>query len=67
MDVKQRLGSNIKKLRKERGWSQEDFAAEAGIHRTYASDLERGVRNPSILVVEKLALSLGVSAGSLLD
>src|SRR3546814_13065898 len=38
------------------GWSQEKFAFEADIHRTYISDLERGARNPTITVVEKLAL-----------
>jgi len=40
---------------------------EAGIHRTYVSDIERGVRNPTILVVEKLAGALDVSASQLLD
>ena len=46
--------------------SQEAFAHEAGIHRTYISDIERGARNPTITVVERLAKFLGVSAGDLL-
>lgn len=67
MDIRLRLGRNIRKLRLGLGWSQEHFAEEAGIHRTYASDLERGVRNPSILVLEKVAKCLNVSAAQLLD
>ena len=39
----------------------------AGIHRTYVSDIERGARNPTITVVEKLAKPLGVRLGELLD
>jgi transcriptional regulator with XRE-family HTH domain len=50
----------------EKGWSQEAFAHEADIHRTYVSDIERGARNPTMLIVEKLAQPLGVTAGELL-
>jgi transcriptional regulator with XRE-family HTH domain len=67
VDVRTRLGRNVRRLREAKGWSQEAYADEAGIHRTYVSDIERGARNPTITVVEKLALPLGVSAGSLLD
>jgi transcriptional regulator with XRE-family HTH domain len=47
--------------------SQEAFAFEAKIHRTYVSDIERGARNPTVTVVEKLATALGVKMGQLLD
>ncbi|RZF60875.1 XRE family transcriptional regulator [Sphingomonas populi] len=67
MDIRRRLGSNLRRLREARGLSQEAFAYEANIHRTYVSDIERGARNPTILIVEKLAKSLGVTAGELLD
>lgn len=67
MDILRRLGSNIRRLRKEKGWSQEQFADEAGIHRTYVSDLERGSRNPTVRVLDKLARPLGVEPGRLLD
>jgi transcriptional regulator with XRE-family HTH domain len=67
MDVRQRVGKNLKRLRHETGWSQEEFAFECGIHRTYISGLERGVRNPTILVLEKIAKSLGVPASILLE
>ena len=67
MDIQQRLGANLRNLRTAKGWSQEQFAFEAGIHRTYISDLERGARNPTIGMLEKIAVCLGVKAGSLLD
>ena len=67
MDIQQRLTANLRKLRTAKGWSQGQFAFEAGIYRTYVSDLERGARNPTISVPEKLAHCLEVGAGSLLD
>jgi transcriptional regulator with XRE-family HTH domain len=67
VDIRQRLGRNVRRLRQERGWSQEAFADEAGIHRTYVSDIERGARNPTIVVLEQLARPFGVSPGRLLD
>lgn len=66
VDVRQRLAQNLRRLREGKGWSQEKFAFEANIHRTYVSDIERGARNPTITVVEKLALPLGVTASELL-
>jgi transcriptional regulator with XRE-family HTH domain len=67
VDIRDRLARNLRRLRQEKGWSQESFAFEAQIHRTYVSDLERGVRNPTITVVEKLADALKVKVGVLLD
>ena len=67
MDIRKRLGSNLKRLRLEKGWSQEDFADRAGIHRTYVSDIERAARNPTITIVEKLAKPLWMSASILLE
>ncbi|MBV7259007.1 helix-turn-helix domain-containing protein [Erythrobacter crassostreae] len=67
MDIRDRLAANLRRIRHEKGWSQEEFAHEADIHRTYISDLERAARNPSIEVIEKLAKTLKVNAGQLLD
>ncbi len=67
MDVRHRLGLNVKAIRKERGYSQEELAFESGLHRTYISAVERGVRNPTIAVVEKIAQALNVTASRLLD
>lgn len=66
MDVRQRLAANLRRLRTEQGWSQEDYADRAGIHRTYVSDLERGARNPTITVVEKLAVPFAVTASDMI-
>lgn len=67
MEIRQRLGSNVKRLRLAMGLSQEEFAHLAGVHRTYVSDIELGKRNPTIEIVEQLAAALEVKAGSLLD
>jgi len=67
VDIRARLGRNIRRLREEQGWSQEDYADRAGIHRTYVSEIERGKRNPTITVVERLAAPLDVAPGRLLD
>ena len=67
MKIQARLGWNVRRLREAKGWSQEDYADEAGIHRTYVSDIERGRRNPTIMVVEKLAKPLGITPGMLLE
>ncbi len=67
MDIRQRLARNLRRLRLKSDQSQEGFADSAGLHRTYVSDLERGARNPSIMIIEKLAKALRVKAGDLLD
>ena len=67
VEIRQRLARNLRRFRDAKGWSQEKFAFEANIHRTYVSDIERGTRNPTILVLEKLAAPLGVTASELLE
>ena len=62
----ERLARNLRKLRQAEGLSQEAFADDAGLHRTYISDLERGARNPSITIVDKIARALGVPLSALL-
>jgi transcriptional regulator with XRE-family HTH domain len=67
MDVRRRVGLNVKRFRQERGLSQEALAFEAKLHRTYISGVERGVRNPTIVVLEGIASALGVPASKLLE
>jgi len=67
MDVRRRLGLNLKRLREEQGFSQESFADHCGLHRTYISGIERGVRNPTVIILDKIAKGLKVPAGQLLD
>lgn len=66
MDIRKTLGANLKRLRRTKGWSQEEYAFEAGIHRTYVSDIERGARNPTIEILVKLAQPLGVEPADLI-
>jgi CheY-like chemotaxis protein len=61
------LGKAIKNTRSALGISQEELAARAGLHRTYVSDVERGVRNPSLESVDKLARALELSLPRLLE
>lgn len=67
MDIRRRVGLNVKRYRKERGFSQEGLALECGVHRTYVSGVERGIRNPTVVVLEKIAKGLGVAPSRLLD
>jgi transcriptional regulator with XRE-family HTH domain len=57
----------VRALRDEQSLSQEELAFECRLHRTYISGVERGVRNPTVTVVEKIAQALGVPASRLLD
>ena len=60
MDLVQLLGENVRTLRKEKGLSQEELAFQAGMKRSYLSDLERGTRNPSVRALGRLAEALQV-------
>ncbi len=61
MDIKKKFGKNLKRLRLEKGISQESLALSADLDRTYIPSIEKGERNVSITVVEKLANTLNVS------
>lgn len=60
------LARNMKKIRLEKGLSQEQLAFEADLHRTYISGVERGIRNPTVLVIERIANALNVPMHMLL-
>lgn len=63
--VKKRFGQNLRRVRRDRGLSQEALADLAGIHRTEVSLLERGGRDPEMGTMLKLAATLGVSLDEL--
>ncbi len=67
MDIRRVVGSNLKRLRQARGLSQEALAFECGVHRTYVSGVERGVRNPTVTVLKRIADALKVSPSALLE
>lgn len=60
------FGEVIGQLRRNRGISQEDLAERAGVHRTYISQLERGLKSPTLVVLMKLATALGMKASEIL-
>ncbi len=65
MDIRRQVGRNLKRIRKERGCSQEELAFESGPHRTYISGIERGARNPTIVILARLAETLRVTVDQL--
>lgn len=60
MTSKQQLGMRIAYLRKQKGWSQLDLALEANVNRNYISDLEKGRRNPTLDVLERISDAFGI-------
>jgi len=66
MDLVRLLGENVRTQRKERGLSQEQLALEAGMKRSYLSELERGTRNPSVRALGRIAEALQIEAAELL-
>ncbi len=65
--IAKRLGKRLKQLRQEQGWSQEAFAAEAKLDRSYVGGIERGERNPSLKNIARLADTLSVPIGTLFE
>jgi len=65
--LNKKLGERLKKLRQEKGMSQGDIARKLGVHRSYISGIERGVRNPTVKNVERIAEALSVSPHMLLQ
>lgn len=61
MDVRKVVGANVRRFRKQRRLTQEQFAVKCGFSQQYLSALERGRRNPTILTIYELASALGIS------
>ena len=59
------FGAKVRALRQSKGLSQEAFAAQCGLDRTYISGIERGVRNVSLLNIKVLSEALGISISEL--
>jgi transcriptional regulator with XRE-family HTH domain len=63
--LQRNLGRTVARLRRESGFSQEKFAVRVRVHRTYMSEIERGVSNISLDVIERIAKALSISVGEL--
>jgi transcriptional regulator with XRE-family HTH domain len=61
MDMRKLVGQNVRRIRLERGLTQEQFCDLSGFSQQYVSGLETGRRNPTIVTIYELAKALGVS------
>ncbi len=66
MDLVLIFGRNVRRVREARGLTQEDLEGMTGLRRSYISDLERGVRNPTIRALARIAEALQIAPGELL-
>ena len=67
MNIKIKFGKKVKELRLEKGLSQEAFAHLTELDRTYISSIEKGERNVSIIVIEKIANALNIEITKLFE
>ena len=65
-DILARFGQRVRELRQAKGLSQEGFAAECGLDRTYMGGIERGERNLALRNIEVIASTLGISLSELM-
>lgn len=63
----QAFGEVVKAARTKLGWAQEKLADESGLHRTYVSQLERGLKSPTLGAMHKLAVALGRPLSELIE
>lgn len=61
------FGKNVRRARKAAGLSQVDLAADAGMAKSYMSEVERGRRNPTVAVISRIARALGINAADLMS
>tara|TARA_R110002111_G_scaffold262878_1_gene342610 strand:- start:2118 stop:2339 length:222 start_codon:yes stop_codon:yes gene_type:complete len=65
-DILKRFGQRVRELRKEQGYSQENFAYACELDRTYMGGIERGERNLALRNIERIADTLGISIAELM-
>ena len=63
--IQQKFGERVRALRTAKGYSQEELAFKAGVHRTYLGGIERGERNPLLKNIGAIAKALGVALSEL--
>jgi transcriptional regulator with XRE-family HTH domain len=65
MSIQLLFGKNVRLAREKKSWSQDRLSEQSGLHRTYISGIERGVRNPTIEIVQQIAIALDVDVPEL--
>jgi len=65
--IEKKFGKHVRALRERAGYSQEQLADLAGIHRTYLGGIERGERNPSLKNIQRIAKALKVPMDELFN
>ena len=64
--ISKKLGTNIRRLRIEKGFNQKEFCKKLGLDAAYLSNIENGNMNPTVSTVEKIARALGVPSDELM-
>lgn len=67
VDYRKVVGKNVRELREALNLSQEELGFRANLDRTYVSGVERGIRNPTVMVLARFAIALNVSPATLLE
>jgi transcriptional regulator with XRE-family HTH domain len=65
-EINKKVGLNIRKYRENKGWSQEQLALEADLHRAYIGQIERGDKNIGLINLQKIAGALKIKIQKLL-
>lgn len=66
-ELAKRFGELVRRLRQERGYSQEEFSFKVGLHQTYVSSVERGERNVTIQTAQRIARALDTSLARIFE
>jgi transcriptional regulator with XRE-family HTH domain len=67
MSIQELIGKNVRRVRESKGWSQCKLSEESGLHYTYISGVERGIRNPTIKVILSIAFALNIKVSELFE
>ena len=67
MTINKQLGARIRYLRQQKNMTIEDLALEANVNRNYLGDLERGMRNPTLIILNKIAKALDIDLTTLFE
>ena len=66
MNLEKAFGEELRKAREQKGFSQEELGFESDHHRTYISQLERGLKSPTLKAIVKISAALGIKASDLI-